>query len=83
MDYADEGDMADKIKVTKERFEHITEDEVLNYFTQICLAVKHIHDRKIIHRDLKAQNIFLEKKRNHQAWQFWHCTYAAEYSGKG
>jgi NIMA (never in mitosis gene a)-related kinase 1/4/5 len=61
MDYADGGDMADKIKITKERFEYITEDEVLNYFTQICLAVKHIHDRKIIHRDLKAQNIFLEK----------------------
>jgi len=25
----------------------------------ICLALKHIHDRKIIHRDLKPGNIFL------------------------
>lgn len=61
MDYADGGDLADKIKSKKENFDYFTEDEILNYFTQLCLAVKYIHDRKIIHRDLKAQNIFLEK----------------------
>lgn len=42
--------------------EYFTEDQVLNYFTQICLALKHCHDRKILHRDLKSQNIFLTKK---------------------
>lgn len=61
MDFADGGDLSDKIKKTKERCEFLTEEEVLNYFVQMCLAIKHIHDRKIIHRDLKAQNIFLEK----------------------
>lgn len=29
---------------------------------QICLAIKHIHDRKILHRDLKTQNVFLTSK---------------------
>ncbi len=28
----------------------------------ICLALKHVHDRKIIHRDIKSQNIFLTKE---------------------
>ena len=42
--------------------EYFTEDQVLNYFTQMCLALKHCHDRKILHRDLKSQNIFLTKK---------------------
>ena len=40
----------------------MTEDEVLDRFTQICLSIKHVHDKKILHRDLKSQNIFLTKK---------------------
>lgn len=34
---------------------------ILDWFTQMSLAIKHCHDRKIIHRDLKTQNIFLNK----------------------
>lgn len=33
----------------------------MDWFTQICLAIKHIHDKKILHRDLKSQNVFLTK----------------------
>lgn len=39
-----------------------SESQVLEWFTQICLGLKHIHDRKILHRDLKGQNIFLTKQ---------------------
>lgn len=30
---------------------------------QITLALKHIHDRKIMHRDLKTRNVFLTQSR--------------------
>ncbi|XP_047713782.1 serine/threonine-protein kinase Nek5 isoform X3 [Prionailurus viverrinus] len=35
--------------------------KILSWFVQISLGLKYIHDRKILHRDIKAQNIFLSK----------------------
>lgn len=35
---------------------------MIDWFTQICLAIKHVHDRKIVHRDLKSHNIFITKE---------------------
>ena len=37
------------------------ETEIMNWFVQLCLAMDNIHSRKILHRDIKAQNIFLTK----------------------
>lgn len=37
----------------------LTEVEVKFYLIQIISAVKHIHSRRIIHRDLKLGNFFL------------------------
>ena len=58
-EYADDGDLSEKIKLQNNK--PFTESEILDYFTQICLALKHIHDKKIIHRDIKSGNIFLMK----------------------
>jgi len=33
----------------------------VDWFVQMALAIKHIHDRKILHRDLKTQNIFMNQ----------------------
>ena len=57
MDYADGGDLASAIQ--KQGKNPFSEDQILDWFVQICLAMKYIHDRKILHRDLKPQNIFL------------------------
>ena len=59
MDYADGGDLSMKIK--EQNGVLFPEDKILDWFTQVCLAIKHIHDRKILHRDIKSQNIFLTK----------------------
>lgn len=56
MDYADGGDLYQKIRSSEGP---IPENQILDWTTQICLALKHMHDRKIIHRDIKSSNIFL------------------------
>ena len=56
MEYADAGDLNHRIRSQRKPF---TEQQVLNYFTQLALAIKHLHDRKCLHRDIKAENIFL------------------------
>ncbi|XP_077473760.1 serine/threonine-protein kinase Nek5 [Stigmatopora argus] len=57
MEYCDGGDLMMKINTQKGVF--FTEQQILAWFVQICLGLKHIHDRKILHRDIKSQNIFL------------------------
>ncbi|GKT15467.1 Kinase, NEK, partial [Aduncisulcus paluster] len=59
MEYADGGDLYKAIKTRRGRL--MPETQIIDWFVQICLALKHVHDRKILHRDLKTQNIFLTK----------------------
>ncbi|XP_064636361.1 serine/threonine-protein kinase Nek1-like isoform X2 [Lineus longissimus] len=59
MDFCEAGDLYGKINSQRGILFH--EDQVLDLFVQICFAIKYIHDRKILHRDIKSQNIFLTK----------------------
>ena len=43
---------------------HLTEIEVQCYIKQLISALKYLHSKNIIHRDLKTRNIFLAKNRN-------------------
>jgi serine/threonine protein kinase len=59
MEYADCGDMYKLIKSQKKISILLKEEIIMNWFTQLCFAVKYIHDKKILHRDLKLSNVFL------------------------
>lgn len=54
-----DGDLGTLIKQRKATGQHFTEDEAMHIFVQICLALKQIHSCRILHRDLKATNVFL------------------------
>nr|XP_060642795.1 serine/threonine-protein kinase Nek5 [Anolis sagrei ordinatus] len=57
MEYCDGGDLMKRINMQHGVL--FEEDKILGWFVQISLGLKHIHDRKILHRDVKTQNIFL------------------------
>eukprot|EP00775_Hariotina_reticulata_P007388 gene7388-7597_t len=59
MEYCEEGELASLI-ADRAKAEHpFSEQEIMFMFTQIALAVWHVHSRNILHRDLKSQNIFI------------------------
>ena len=62
MEWADGGDLGTMIRERRQNNDFFSEDQILDYFTQICLALKHCHDRKILHRDLKPDNIFVTRQ---------------------
>jgi NIMA (never in mitosis gene a)-related kinase len=57
MEDADGGDLAQKIQRRARVL--CPESEVVHDFIQIALALKYIRDPKLLHRDLKAENVFL------------------------
>jgi len=74
MDYADGGDIYSKINERKAQRQLWPEDQVLDIFVQILLAVKHVHSQKVLHRDLKTQNIFMTKEGQVKVGDFGICT---------
>uniref|UniRef100_F6XNP5 Serine/threonine-protein kinase Nek8 n=1 Tax=Ornithorhynchus anatinus TaxID=9258 RepID=F6XNP5_ORNAN len=61
MEYAPGGTLAEYIQ--KRCNSLLDEDTILHFFVQILLALHHVHTHLILHRDLKTQNILLDKHR--------------------
>lgn len=60
MEYASEGELQERIIQAGP----LEESEARGIFAQIVHAVQHCHDHHIAHRDIKASNIFINRKGN-------------------
>uniref|UniRef100_A0A669CQ53 NIMA related kinase 3 n=1 Tax=Oreochromis niloticus TaxID=8128 RepID=A0A669CQ53_ORENI len=57
MEYCSGGDLLQRIKQQKSN--QFSADNILKWFAEMCAGAKHIHDQRVLHRDLKSKNIFL------------------------
>ena len=70
LEYANGGDLYKEICRRKNEGNqgrkklHFTEREVLGIFYQLCLGVQHLHERGIVHRDIKALNVLRSGKED-------------------
>lgn len=55
------------------------EPEARRIFGQLCMAVAYIHDRGIVHRDLKLENVLLDERCNVKLGDFG---FTREFEGK-
>ena len=59
MEYADKGDLYQKISQNKKSLSLLQENEIWRIFIQLVKGLKSLHDLKILHRDMKSANVFL------------------------
>ena len=64
MEYADDGDLHSKIEKMKKAGGYFKENIIWSYAIQMIEGLKALHDKKIMHRDLKSANIFLVKDKH-------------------
>jgi len=59
MDYCEGGDLYHYVQSRRKQGRKIEEDEAWLFMIQMMFALSYLHAKKILHRDVKSQNIFL------------------------
>ena len=58
MEYVNGGNLHDYLLTQTNKLD---EEVVMNFFIQIIVALNHIHSKNVLHRDLKTQNLLIDR----------------------
>jgi len=61
MEYADNGDLLQRINEMRQTQRTMPEREIWMIFIQITKGLRAMHEKKVMHRDLKCANVFMNK----------------------
>ncbi|CAM4939773.1 unnamed protein product [Rotaria socialis] len=62
-EYCEGGDLDHRLKELKKQNRKLEEDQVVEWLIEILIAVQYMHKSRVLHRDLKARNIFLKSNK--------------------
>lgn len=59
MEYASNGDLNKMVCLKRKTKEFFSEEQVLKWMVQLLLAIFYLHEKDVVHCDIKLENIFL------------------------
>ncbi|EDQ84784.1 uncharacterized protein MONBRDRAFT_34550 [Monosiga brevicollis MX1] len=60
MEFVDGGDLDQLIKSYIDHGDRMPEARIISIFAQLCHALEYVHSQKVLHRDIKPTNCFVE-----------------------
>ena len=64
MEFMNNGDLKSYYAANKSLKLHLSEEKLWDIFYKCLMGLKYIHDKGLIHRDIKLENLFLDDKLN-------------------
>lgn len=81
MEYAEGGDLHQFLQAQRLQAGYLLEAQVLKWFSELCEAMQFLHGLNVLHRDIKAHNIFLRSSGIVQLGDFGISTVADSQNG--
>ena len=63
-EYAERGDFSSYLRKLRLRNKKLSDKWICRFFLQVCIGINYLHKNKVIHRDIKSSNIFIDKDFN-------------------
>ena len=58
-EYCDRGDLHSTLSDVRRQGKVLPDRQILSWLGQLCLALRHLHRQRVLHRDVKSSNIFV------------------------